>query len=364
MILRILVFGCAMDFRRFVLLILGLCCTQLIFAASLTDGPYVFMRDGQREAHWICEGKLQTRQIAVHGKIKPVCGLVPALQLESQRTQAADELPQVRRWAAVSDVHGQNALLLSLLRAQHIVDEQGNWAWRRGVLIVVGDVFDRGPNQLEALWAIYRWAQQARAAGGRVELLLGNHEIMVLTGDLRYLHEKYQAVAQLLGRSYDQLFAESTELGAWLRARATVLKLGDTLFTHGGLHPVFADQPIDLASINAAFRNYLSQPSLQRDPQTAWLVGNDGPTWYRGYFAPPRASSTQVQALLKQAKVERIVVGHTTQEQIRSFYQGGVIAIDAGLKNGERGELLVFEKGRLWRGLLDGQRVPLALGYD
>ena len=347
-----------MDFRHFTLLVLGLLCGPTT-ATALTDGPYVFQHGARQEAHWICDGEVQTRPIADDGKVKPICGLVPTLQLEAEKIIAADHLPSVRRWAAVSDIHGQSELLLRLLRAQKIVDAHNNWSWRRGVLVVVGDVMDRGPQQLDALWAVYRLSQQARLAGGRVEMLLGNHEIMVLKGDLRYLHQKYLAVAQLLGRSYDQLFAADTELGAWLRGRATVLKLGDTVITHGGLHPKFADQALDIASINSSFRDFLRQPSLQEDPRIAWLLGNDGPTWYRGYFPPMPAESSQIQALLKQAKATRIVVGHTTQPHIRSLYQGGVIAIDAGLKNGQSGELLIFDKGRLWRGLLDGRREAL-----
>ena len=252
------------------------------------------------------------------------------------------------------------------MAAHGLVDRDAHWVWGKGVLVITGDVLDRGPQQLEALWAIYRLAQEAALAGGRVEMLLGNHEIMVIVGDLRYLNPKYQHVANLLGRSYDQLFAADSELGAWLRRRATLLKLGDTLFVHGGLHPRLANGNFDLAALNAAFRARLgaTREALHPDPEGEWLLGAEGPTWYRGYFEPERATTTQVDALLAIAKIKRVVVGHTTQAQITSLYGGRVIGIDAALKNGERGELLIWDRDKLWRGLLDGTRSPLASSDD
>ncbi len=337
---------------------------SLSAAESLTDGPYVFHSAGRSEARWVCAGVAETRVIPSNGRVEPACGEVPALVLEIAPKLAPDQVPQPRRWAAVSDIHGQTPLFLRLLAAHGIVDAERRWAWGTGVLVITGDVLDRGPNQVEALWAIYRLVQEARAVGGRVELLLGNHEVMVMAGDLRYLHPKYLDVAGLLGRSYDQLFAAESELGAWLRRRATVLKMGDTLFLHGGLHPSFAKAAIDVPAVNTAFRARLGRSSETpgSDPEGEFLLGADGPIWYRGYFEPAQATSAEIDALLAAAKVKRIVVGHTTMNEITPLYQGRVIGIDAALKTGTRGELLIFDQRQLWRGLLDGQRLPLPAG--
>lgn len=335
----------------------------MALAKPLTDGPYVWREGEQLEVSWICEGQTVTRRQSVDQPVEPVCGAVPALNLESAPRIAPDSLPAVKRWAAISDIHGQTDRFLKLLRAQQILDESGDWAWGKGVLVITGDVLDRGPAQLEALWAIYRMAQQAAAVGGRVELLLGNHEAMVLAGDLRYLHPRYLKVAKQLGRPYDQLFAADTELGAWLRTRAVVLKLGDSLFLHGGLHPRFADAELDLAALNAQFRAGLgvTREAIRADPSAHWLFGSDGPVWYRGYFEPGQASSAQIDAILAAAHVARIVVGHTTVESIRPLHDGRVVGIDSGLKYGDQGELLIHQDGKLWRGLIDGQRLPLSV---
>lgn len=331
-------------------------------AQPLNDGPYVLRIDGQRQAIWVCDGEMQVRSIAEDGRIPRGCTDVPAIRLDVETRAAEDALPSADRWAALSDVHGQLGVFLGLLQAHRVIDATHRWSWETGTLVIVGDVFDRGPRQVELLWAIYRLGQEARAAGGRVELLLGNHEMMVMQGDLRYLHPRYREVERLLGRSYDQLFGPDSELGAWLRLRATVLKLGDTLFVHGGLHPQLAEPRFDHAELNTRFRARLAQPGrVSPGEPDAWLFGSDGPIWHRGYFLGPRATTAEVDTLLRAADARRIVVGHTTQDQIRALYAGRVIGVDSGIKGGERGELLIHDGGKLWRGLQDGTRLALPL---
>lgn len=348
--------------RTVACLLLAVLSGTVVRGEPITDGPYVWRDGAELEVTWICTGQTITRRQAADHAIEPACGAVPAMTLDRAPRTAPDSLPAVERWAAISDIHGQTDRFQQLLRAQRILDAAGDWDWGTGVLVITSDVLDRGPAQIEALWAIYRMAQQATAAGGSVELLLGNHEAMVIAGDLRYLHPRYLEVAKQLERPYDQLFAVDSELGAWLRSRAVVLKLGDTLFLHGGLHPSFADTELDLAALNARFRAGLgvAREAIRADPAAHWLFGSDGPVWYRGYFESGQATSAQVDALLASAQVERIVVGHTTVEAIRVLYEGRVIGIDSGLKYGDQGELLIHEQGRLWRGLVDGQRAPLS----
>jgi hypothetical protein len=356
--------------NRFPELILGTLLTLLwataAFPLATGDGPYVFIDGDDRVARWLCDGELREQPLDHSGRIEPACGAMPVLTLESDPGLAPDTLPQPERWAALSDIHGQADLFLALLKAHGVIDTNGHWNWSDGVLVIAGDVLDRGPEQMEALWTIYRLAQEARAAGGRVELLLGNHEAMVLAGDLRYLHPRYLETAKRLGRSYDQLFAADTELGNWLRRRATVLKLGDSLLVHGGLHPQLASGPLDIAELNASFRAGLGVPrgTPQTDPAVQWLHGSDGPVWYRGYFVPELATQAQIEALLQAAGVRRIVVGHTTLGAIGSLHGGRVIGIDSGIKNGDYGELLIWQEQAFWRGMPDGRREPLSLAAE
>lgn len=334
---------------------------------SLNDGPYVIHADQTTNAAWVCNG--QAVRVAVPAAkmvVAPCKSEIAPLELNRANSQAADTQDSAPHWAAVSDIHGQAGLYIDLLKAHGVVDAAGNWAWGRGVLVIAGDVFSRGPKVTEALWQIYRMEQQANRAGGAVHFVLGNHETMTLSGDLRYLHPKYRDVVEILGRSYDQLYAADTELGRWLRQRATVFKLSDTVFLHGGLHPELALKHIDLPAMNARFRANLglSREARSKDAEANALFGRDGPIWYRGYFLAERAKPADIDALLSRLNAKRIVVGHTTMSEIRSLYGGRVIGIDADLKDGKPGELLLWRDGKLNRGLADGRQLPLEAGDD
>ena len=350
-------------FRIILLATVSLCA---LADEPLNDGPYILYAAEKTHAIWVCDGEIKRVILHAGAKLVAPCGSVGGFALNMQNAIAPDRLLSPRRWAAVSDIHGQTDLFLSLLRLHKIVSSKDRWNFGKGVLVIVGDVFDRGPQQTEALWAIYRLAQQAKAAGGSVQLVLGNHESMVLRDDLRYLHPKYREVATLLARSIPDLYGKDSELGRWLRTRATMLVLGDTLFVHGGISPDLIQQAPDLAALNAKIRNHLGdrREALKDDPQASWLFATHGPLWYRGYFTKPRASRAEIDTQLNHFGVKRIVVGHTTRDEIISLYGGRVIGIDADLKDGVSGEILLWENKKLFRGLADGRTLPLPAGDD
>ena len=331
------------------------------------DGPYVFRQGDRLQAHWICNDQVETRTLATtdgSADIDPHCGYQHPLHVLPAAAPAPAVLPAVPRIVALSDIHGQYGLLLRLLRAHRVIDAQDRWALGKDTLVVAGDAFDRGPQVTEAFWLLYSLQQQAAATGGAVHFVLGNHETMVLYDDLRYVHPKYLRSAHLLGRGYPQLYASDSVIGQWLRTRPVLLRIGDTLFLHGGISPEAVELALDPTRTNAAYQASLGRPKaeVKADPATAPLYdGKTSPIWYRGYF-DGRLDSTAVQALLDRLKLKRIVVGHTSMAHVSSFHDDRVIAIDSSIKNGENGELLFIEAGTLSRGLLDGSRVPLAVG--
>jgi len=298
-------------------------------------------------------------------EVPPRCGYPHALAIPMQAPAAPrEQRPQPGRLAALSDIHGQYALLRRLLRAHGLIDTGDRWRYGDGVLVVGGDVFDRGPQVTEAFWLLQQLQAQARAAGGDVLFVLGNHETMTLYDDLRYLHPRYAEVAALLGRPYPALYDGGSVLGQWLRQAPAIARVGDTLFVHAGLSPEFLAAGIDAPTANARYRASLgtAKATVKADPALAPLYdGKTSPIWYRGYF-DGRASATDVDAILRALDVRRIVVGHTSMDHVGSYYDGRVIAIDSSLKRGEAGEILFLEDGRASRGLLDGSRAPLLPG--
>jgi hypothetical protein len=253
------------------------------------DGPYVFRQGDQLQA----SGSATTRSSRARWprnrrhRYRPRCGYEHTVHVAAPNAPSVSVLPAAPRIVALSDIHGQYGLLVRLLRAHQVIDAQDRWALGKDTLVIAGDVFDRGPQVTEAFWLLYGLQQQAAAAGGAVHFVLGNHETMVLYDDLRYVNPKYLRSAQLLGRSYPQLYGADSVIGQWLRTRPVLLKIGDTLFLHGGISPEAVQLALDPARTNAAYQASLGLPKaeVKADPATAPLYdGKTSPIWYRGYF--------------------------------------------------------------------------------
>lgn len=332
---------------------------------SFDDGPHVRYIEGGIEARWVCAGKLvvrEQRSTRWPAKLAPACAYPRLIRIERPSTVDGDDaITGVSKLAALSDPHGQYDLLVQLLQAHRIIDAESNWAYGSGHLVVTGDVFDRGHRVSEIFWLLYTLEQQARSAGGRLHFLLGNHEFMVLRGDLRYLHDKYPRAARLLGSDYTALYDEHSVIGRWLRSKRTLLRIDDTLFVHGGIAPDFGTTGIDLTELNARYRASIGiQGSrLHTELALADLHDEASPIWYRGYFDDPALRPAHIDAIAQRFGVKQIVVGHTSLPAVASWHDGRVISIDSSIKQGQSGELLFRENGTWSRGTLDGKRLPL-----
>lgn len=329
------------------------------------DGPYIFYRGDSLKALWICQGKV-SRKLFVNKDtlfFRKHCGsLTEVINIKSNiYKEESDVFNNISKIAALSDIHGQHELFIRLLKAQGIIDSQERWSWGDGHLVIVGDIFDRGPRVTETLWFLYKLENQARAAKGNVHILLGNHELMVLRGDLRYLNPKYEFVSEKLEISYDQLFNGNTVLGRWLRTKPVAVKINDFIFVHGGFHPDFLDLKLSIEELNDTFRQSLDhdQEIIDHDEMLAFLYKGNGPLWYRGYFSDKNKEELQIHPFLEKFGVKHIVVGHTSMDQVRSFHDGQVIAVDTRIKKGKSGEIIIWENDQLFRGTLSGKRLLL-----
>lgn len=329
--------------------------------ATLQEPPHVIWKEGRAQVLTVKNGQVQVGTLDAKGRLA-LPGL-PPLSLKAQGIEAPEvRFPAPPKLAAVSDIHGNLAGLTGLLRAQGIMDARQRWTYGRGHLVIVGDVLDRGDGCTEILWLLRSLEAQARAQGGRVHMVMGNHESMVLKGDHRYVHPKYRALTQGLLPGLEVLYGPDSEQGRWLRQRPALLRIGRTLFVHGGISPVLLAQAPDLEAINRrlAAAWIPATPEAERKA----ILGTDGPLWYRGLIPGADskrgdASPEHVAALLQAFDVDRVVVGHTTLERITAHFEGRVLGVDAGLKDGKPGELLLMEGTRLFRGLADGRREAL-----
>ena len=97
---------------------------------------------------------------------------------------------------AVGDIHGDYDAYVSILREAGLIDAKGKWSGGRSILVQLGDIPDRGPDTRKIIEHLMGLEKAARRKGGRVAALIGNHEAMNVTGDLRYVTpEEYAAFA-------------------------------------------------------------------------------------------------------------------------------------------------------------------------
>ena len=332
--------------------------TQAASPTALDDGPHVFWADATNAfVFYICDGEFKMGRMKVSGTFtfKGLCAdsLVDRTITARAPKPAPFEYDGVDRIFTVSDIHGEYDALVAILRKAGVVDDELRWAWGTGHLVILGDVFDRGERVTECLWLIHRLEAEAEKAGGRVHYLLGNHEMMILRGDLRYVNARYSdGIVKMTRIAYPDLFGPDMEMGRWLRTRPTAVRLNGVLFVHGGLGPTALERKLTIADLNATAPKIIDMTSaaLFFSDLPYYIQGSEGPFWYRGYFGPntsyPAITEAQLDSVLAFYQAKAVVVGHSedTVATIKRLFGGRVYGIDVKLE-----ELGGFE-GLLWKG--------------
>ncbi|MFP6576387.1 MAG: metallophosphoesterase, partial [Pirellulaceae bacterium] len=261
-----------------------------IKAADVNDGPYVIWKDASTaEVLMMTAGKVSRKtyqQITKPIVIDDLPGPVNSITLDPAKPSSPKSAwSQPSRLMAISDLEGNYKNTRQFLKTNKLIDQKGNWIWGKGHLVLVGDLVDRGSQVTELMWLFHRLERQAQKAGGRVHYVLGNHEAMVMGGDLRYINPRYHFVTARMKLRYDRLFAADTEIGRWWRSKNGVETIGNLLFVHGGYSPVLDQAKLDINTLNQRIRAGLApaQPTGST-PATNPVKHQHGPFWYRGYF--------------------------------------------------------------------------------
>lgn len=326
------------------------------------DGPYVMYKGNKVYVSYIMDdhGARVPKIDSFDYNQKPGISLTVAtdiagktfpVQLKSTLENEKTEYGKPEKMFVVSDIEGNFAAFRKLLQGNGVIDDNLTWTFGKGHLVLTGDFFDRGSQVTEVLWLIYALEEQAKTAGGYVHFVLGNHEIMNMNNDLRYVHPKYMQNAALINESYLDLFGKNAELGRWLRTKNVSEKIGDFLFVHGGFSSEVNKLDINLGRLNKLVRPFFGDTSYDyKDPKVDLLYSELGPFWYRGYYASrPANLSTQIDNTLALYKVKHIATGHTViADTISVLYGGKVFNTDVPHVKGASEGLLV-ENGKYYR---------------
>jgi hypothetical protein len=144
---------------------------------------------------------------------------------------------------AVGDVHGDYDRLVTLLSAAKIIaadpptPERVQWSAGKAVLVCTGDLIDKWHQGMQVI-ALFRALQQgAERAGGRVVVLMGNHEAEFIAS--QGVGEKFvKFVLELKARKLDPATVaagrDQPGIGAWMRGLPFAARINDWFFAHAG----------------------------------------------------------------------------------------------------------------------------------
>jgi hypothetical protein len=316
------------------------------------------------------------------GDLLPLLSLLLVLLLSVLPTPAAPEIPAVadevtfqwtgiERVVAVADLHGDYDRFVFILSHPEVglIDADLHWAAGKTHLVQLGDILDRGPDARRILDLLRSLETEAAAAGGKVHVLLGNHEEMNITG-IALDYPGYVTVEQFLsfipqdfhlaredefiktlppderkrlqaageGTAYEdalygfwqrtiarrdpearQAYVEgfNLEYGEWLIHRNIVIKINDVVYSHAGISEDFSRWP--LREINAVIRSELAffqgrmrNPQRSSKPFRPKIVYDpDSPLWFRGLATKGDSAQAEVDRTLANLGAKAMVVGHS-----------------------------------------------------
>ena len=275
-----------------------------------------------------------------------------------------------RRLVAVGDVHGDFPQAMKALECAKVMDKTGKWCGGDTVVVRGGDILDRGDNELAIMRKFRALAKDARAAGGDFIVINGNHEIMNVLGDFRYVTKgaygecaRYtekkrlaqiaklgeenvepppetpegvnpQTYAGLLARR--ALFLPGGEMAVKMASNPTVLQVDDTVFAHAGIDESHVEY--GFARINAEVSQWMAGSRAQPPKH---VLEEKGVVWTREYGGADAGQTSEAAACRRLEKAldatgaKRIVIGHTPQQKgVNSGCGGKVWRADVGASRG------------------------------
>lgn len=325
--------------------------------------------------------------------------------------RAQRSAPNAPRTIVIGDLNGADDALREILRGTRLIDARGRWTGGNAELVQVGDLFNRGGGARDALTFLHALKRQAQRAGGRVTVLLGNHEVMTALGNEAYCTEaeylsfasaaERRAWPERVERAARRLYRATSpsghvlpfepRLSAWrvlnapgraalrrslgprsklgqvLRSLPVVYQKNQVVYVHACLSPTWA--ALGVAGLNAAAAAAWAERPRRyvRLAKDSLFRSNDGPLWDRSLVEGGRQAAARLARSLRALGARRMVVGHTQTKGVRggeegrilTLHQDRLVLVDVGLGHGPDAPrtALVIEGGRGLEWRPDGTRV-------
>ena len=300
--------------------------------------------------------------------------------------------PPVEKLIAIGDLHGDLRITISVLKLAEVIPQTANsndlnnihWCggsswiiqlgdqidrcrpddWEKNCIKDYNDVTDDEGNNMNIIKLLLRLDEEAKKYGGRILGLLGNHELMNIDKDFRYVSPKeFLEFVPINDRNitkttdgYPQGYYHRTkafERGGniaklYSTKKKSIIIVGNFLFVHGGLS-------IDLASkytipeINDIVSKWMLNKSSDIEDKIFNEIFRDdddmSPFWCRIYGEDEDKENTEesfnelLEIINKKNKllnpVKSIVIAHTPQfmdrKYLNSIYNNRLWRVDVGM---------------------------------
>ncbi|XP_010685890.2 shewanella-like protein phosphatase 1 [Beta vulgaris subsp. vulgaris] len=298
-----------------------------------------------------------------------------------------------RRIVAVGDLHGDLSKARWALNMAGVLSSDGRDSWTGGetVLIQLGDILDRGEDEIAILSLLRSLDIQARVEGGAVFQVNGNHETMNVEGDFRYVDSggfdectNFLEYLNECNHNWEKAFVDwiavserwkedptnsQNSWGPWnlvkrqrgviarsvllqpggplaceLARHPIVLKVNDWVFCHGGLLPHHVGYGIERMN-NDVSRWMRAGHEDDTEPPLPFIAtrGYDSVVWNRLYSRDTSDLAdyqmNQIQGILEETLqavgAKAMVVGHTPQTSgVNCEFDCSIWRIDVGMSSG------------------------------
>jgi hypothetical protein len=231
---------------------------------------------------------------------------------------------------AVSDPHGAYEQFSALLAGNNLIDapspdpSKPRWTGGRAVLVVAGDMIDKGPDSLKVIDFVRAIAADAQRAGGRVVATMGNHEAEFL---LNPANSKAMSTGVDTNGIDNELAAASISpkalvkgtdkegRGSWIQSLPFGVRVGRWFFAHGG-----NTEELSLKDLSKTLQNSIDHNGYGDKDITGNHSILEEQGWY-GKASDKNAGSKAARAL----GVDHIAFGHDPG----AFGEGGAVRASA-----------------------------------
>jgi hypothetical protein len=281
----------------------------------------------------------------------PIIAAQPSARADSNPgVVQIDNLKRFTQVLAMSDAHGEYAHLTKLLTAAGVIDGSKDWAAGKTLFIVVGDSIDKGPDSMKVLALWIKLMPQAVQKGGRLVVLLGNHEAEFLANPLNKKAAIFRAELAQADISVQDVAdgKDSKGLGKLMLSMPLAARAGKFLFAHAGWYPPKMAWGNFVAKAQTTLRAKKYGDDFITGPHSILEEKEERPgtKWY-----DDKAAVTGLESRIAALNLYGVVFGHQPKAFGFKGKLGGVdhlhiIKIDSGMApdaEDSSGEILRFK---------------------